>query len=90
MIIGTEGPAHVVAVIAVLDSFAPGFIASVFRGQNPVFTRKEDVAVGTPVQRPSSRCGTPHGQSLRILHQRARCDWISPLKGVHARRGALG
>ena len=29
--------------IAVLDSFAPGFIASVFRGQNPVFTRKEDM-----------------------------------------------
>jgi adenylate cyclase len=29
--------------MAVLDSFAPGFIASVFRGQNPVFTRKEDM-----------------------------------------------
>jgi adenylate cyclase len=29
--------------IAVLDGFAPGFIASVFRGQNPVFTRKEDM-----------------------------------------------
>jgi adenylate cyclase len=29
--------------IAVLDSFAPGFIASVFRGQNPIFTRKEDM-----------------------------------------------
>jgi tetratricopeptide (TPR) repeat protein len=31
------------AEIAVLDSFAPGFIASVFRGENPVFTRKEDM-----------------------------------------------
>jgi tetratricopeptide (TPR) repeat protein len=29
--------------IGVLDGFAPGFIASVFRGQNPVFTRKEDM-----------------------------------------------
>jgi adenylate cyclase len=29
--------------IAVLDGFAPGFIASVFRGENPVFTRKEDM-----------------------------------------------
>ena len=29
--------------IAVLDSFAPGFIASVFRGENPVFARKEDM-----------------------------------------------
>jgi hypothetical protein len=29
--------------ISVLDSFAPGFIGSVFRGQNPVFTRKEDM-----------------------------------------------
>ncbi len=29
--------------IAVLDSFAPGFIASVFRGENPVFTRREDM-----------------------------------------------
>ena len=29
--------------IAVLDSFAPDFIASLFRGQNPVFTRKEDM-----------------------------------------------
>jgi adenylate cyclase len=31
------------AEIAVLDSFAPSFIASVFRGENPVFTRKEDM-----------------------------------------------
>ena len=31
------------AEIAVLNSFAPGFIASVFRGENPVFTRKEDM-----------------------------------------------
>jgi tetratricopeptide (TPR) repeat protein len=31
------------AEIAVLDSFAPGFIASVFRGENPVFKRKEDM-----------------------------------------------
>jgi hypothetical protein len=31
------------AEIAVLDSFAPSFIASVFRGENPVFTRKEDL-----------------------------------------------
>ncbi len=31
------------AEIAVLDSFAPGFIASVFRGENPVFTRREDM-----------------------------------------------
>jgi adenylate cyclase len=30
------------AEIAVLHSFAPGFIASVFHGENPVFTRKED------------------------------------------------
>ncbi|HMJ43621.1 MAG TPA: hypothetical protein VK522_15225 [Pseudolabrys sp.] len=29
------------AEIAVLDSFAPGFIASLFRGENPVFTRRE-------------------------------------------------
>jgi hypothetical protein len=29
--------------IAVLDSFAPGFIASVFCGDNPVFTRREDM-----------------------------------------------
>jgi adenylate cyclase len=29
--------------IAVLDSFAPNFIASLFRGHNPVFTRKEDM-----------------------------------------------
>jgi len=29
--------------IRVLDSFAPGFVSSVFRGQNPVFTRKEDM-----------------------------------------------
>ena len=29
--------------IAVLDSFAPGFIASLFRGDNPVFTRQEDM-----------------------------------------------
>ena len=29
--------------IAVLDSFAPNFIASLFQGQNPVFTRKEDM-----------------------------------------------
>ena len=29
--------------MAVLDSFAPSFIASVFRGQNPVFTRREDM-----------------------------------------------
>src|ERR1700754_2550433 len=29
--------------IAVLDSFAPRFIASIFRGENPVFTRKEDM-----------------------------------------------
>ena len=31
------------AEMAVLDDFAPGFIASVFRGENPVFTRKEDM-----------------------------------------------
>ncbi|HMM87540.1 MAG TPA: hypothetical protein PKA25_00015 [Bradyrhizobium sp.] len=31
------------AEIAVLNSFAPDFIASVFRGQNPVFTRQEDM-----------------------------------------------
>ena len=31
------------AEIAVLDSFAPGFIASLFRGENPVFTRREDM-----------------------------------------------
>jgi TolB-like protein/class 3 adenylate cyclase len=31
------------AETAVLNSFAPDFIASVFRGQNPVFTRKEDM-----------------------------------------------
>jgi hypothetical protein len=35
------GRAH--TEIAVLNSFAPGFIASVFRGQNPVFARKEDM-----------------------------------------------
>jgi adenylate cyclase len=29
--------------LAVLNSFAPGFIASLFRGQNPVFARKEDM-----------------------------------------------
>ena len=29
--------------IATLHSFAPGFIASLFRGDNPVFTRKEDM-----------------------------------------------
>ena len=29
--------------IAVLDSFAPNFIASLFQGQNPVFTRREDM-----------------------------------------------
>jgi adenylate cyclase len=29
--------------IAVLNGFAPDFIASLFRGQNPVFTRKEDM-----------------------------------------------
>jgi hypothetical protein len=28
---------------AVLDGFAPGFIARVFRGENRVFTRSEDV-----------------------------------------------
>ena len=28
---------------SVLNGFAPGFIASVFRGENPVFTRKEDM-----------------------------------------------
>jgi adenylate cyclase len=31
------------AEIAVLNSFAPDFIASVFRGENAVFTRKEDM-----------------------------------------------
>jgi adenylate cyclase len=31
------------AEIAVLDGFAPGFIASVFRGENPVFARREDM-----------------------------------------------
>jgi tetratricopeptide (TPR) repeat protein len=31
------------AEIAVLHSFAPGFIASVFRGENRVFTRPEDM-----------------------------------------------
>ena len=31
------------AEIAVLNSFAPGFVASLFRGENPVFTRKEDM-----------------------------------------------
>jgi TolB-like protein len=31
------------AEIAVLTGFAPGFIASVFRGENPVFTRREDM-----------------------------------------------
>jgi hypothetical protein len=30
------------AEIAVLKSFAPGFIASLFRGESPVFTRRED------------------------------------------------
>ena len=29
--------------LAVLNSFAPGFIASLFRGQNPVFARKDDM-----------------------------------------------
>jgi len=29
--------------IAVLNSFAPGFIASVYRGENPVFIRDEDM-----------------------------------------------
>ena len=29
------------AEIAVLDGFAPGFIASLFHGENPVFTRRE-------------------------------------------------
>jgi adenylate cyclase len=29
--------------IKVLDSFAPGFIASVYRGENPVFIRNEDM-----------------------------------------------
>jgi adenylate cyclase len=38
---GDMGRAH--TEIAVLNSFAPGFIASVFRGQNPVFARKEDM-----------------------------------------------
>jgi hypothetical protein len=27
----------------VLDGFAPDFIASLFRGENPVFTRAEDM-----------------------------------------------
>ena len=31
------------AEIAVLNSFAPGFIASLFRGENPVFTHREDM-----------------------------------------------
>lgn len=31
------------AEIAVLNSFAPGFVVSLFRGENPVFTRKEDM-----------------------------------------------
>jgi hypothetical protein len=31
------------AEIAVLDSFAPGVIASVLRGENPVFIRPEDM-----------------------------------------------
>jgi adenylate cyclase len=28
---------------AVLDDFAPGFIRSMFRGENPVFARREDM-----------------------------------------------
>jgi adenylate cyclase len=35
--------ARALSEIAVLNSFAPNFIASLFRGQNPVFTRKEDM-----------------------------------------------
>jgi len=35
---------RVQAEIAVLNSFAPVFIASVFRGENPVFIRAEDTA----------------------------------------------
>jgi tetratricopeptide (TPR) repeat protein len=31
------------AEIAVLNSFAPGFIASLFRGENPVFAHREDM-----------------------------------------------
>jgi adenylate cyclase len=38
---GDMGRAH--SELAVLNSFAPGFIASLFRGQNPVFVRKEDM-----------------------------------------------
>jgi hypothetical protein len=32
------------AEIAVLDSFAPGFTASLFRGENRVFTRRETLS----------------------------------------------
>ncbi len=40
------------AEIAVLDTFAPDFIASVFRGENPVFTRREDMEhLGWPAAR---------------------------------------
>lgn len=31
------------AEIAVLDGFAPGFVGSLFRGENPVFARQEDM-----------------------------------------------
>ena len=31
------------AEIDVLDGFAPGFIGSMFRGENPVFARREDM-----------------------------------------------
>ena len=40
---GAGDMARARAEIAVLNSFAPGFIANVFRGENPVFTRREDM-----------------------------------------------
>ena len=35
--------ARVRAEIAVLDGFAPGFVGSMFRGENPVFAHREDM-----------------------------------------------